>query len=309
MGKSGLRVSVVGLGCNNIGWTIDEATSHRVVGTALELGVNFLDTADFYGDPPGTSEAVLGKILGSKRRDIVLATKFGVPLEGETRFNNSRRFILDAIEGSLKRLRTDWIDVYTIHWPDPSTPMEETLRALDDLVRAGKVRYIACSNLASWKVVEALWTSRTAGLHRFIAAQNEYSLLSRGIERDLIPALEAYDLGLIPYFPLASGMLTGKYLDPVADVRSSRLTLNLLGLGNQYLSESNMLLTKQLNAFAAERGHSLLELALSWLASMPLVSSIIAGATTPAQVEANVRACEWKITPDEMTKIDQLTAR
>ena len=202
VGASGLRVSKVGLGCNNFGWTIDEAASRLVVGKALDLGITLFDTADYYGTTPGDSETVLGQILKGARHNVILSTKFGVPAAGGHP-NNSRSFIVKAIEASLRRLQTDWIDLYMIHWPDATTAMEETLRALDDLVKSGKVRYIACSNLAPWRVVESKWIAREASTHGFIAAQNEYSLLSRDVERELVPALKAYGMGLIPYFPLA----------------------------------------------------------------------------------------------------------
>lgn len=304
VGKSGLRVGSVGLGCNNFGWTIDEDASRKVVHKALDLGVNLFDTADFYGDPPGNSETVLGNVLGARRKDVVLVTKFGVPLVGERRFNNSRSYVLGAIEASLQRLRTDWIDVYMIHWPDATTPMEETLRVLDDLVTAGKVRYIACSNLAPWRMVEAKWISQRDARVSFVAAQNEYSLIARGAEADIIPALEAYGMGLMPYYPLANGLLTGKYIG-----RSSpegRLGKNFLKLGDRYLTEANIALTERLSAFAAERGHTLLELAISWLLSRPVVASVIAGATKPEQIEQNVNAAQWTLSAEEVAAVDGL---
>ncbi|MET0988447.1 MAG: aldo/keto reductase, partial [Steroidobacteraceae bacterium] len=178
VGRSGLRVSTIGLGCNNIGWTIDEAASRAVVHKALDAGINLFDVADYYGSPPGNSETVLGSLLGERRKDVVLLSKFGIPLVGEPRFCTSRRYLMDAVEASLRRLKTDWIDIYMVHWPDPTTPMEETLRALDDLIRSGKIHYIACSNHAAWKVVESHWIARELGLNHFIAAQNEYSLLA-----------------------------------------------------------------------------------------------------------------------------------
>src|SRR5215468_8389335 len=211
LGKSGLRVSIVGLGCNNFGGRIDLAATRKVVHKALDLGITFFDEADTYGDPRGSSEACLGEILGDHRKNIVLATKFARPMDASGRFEGaSRRYIIAQVEASLKRLKTDWIDLYQQHQPDPLTPIEETLRALDDLVRHGKVRYIGCSNLPAWRVIEAQWTARALNLNAFICCQDEWSLLVRDAERELVPAVEAYGLGFVPYFPLASGLLTGK---------------------------------------------------------------------------------------------------
>ena len=211
LGKSDLQVSVAGLGCNNLGGRIDLEASRRVVHKALDLGITMFDTADAYGNRGG-SESALGAILGARRKDVVLATKFGMSMDDAGSLKGaSRSYIPRALEASLKRLQTDWIDLYQIHWPDPQTPIEQTLRALDDLVRQGKVRYIGCSNFAAWQMVEAQWTSRHHGLAAFISCQNEYSLLVRDAERELVPAMEVYGLGLLPYFPLASGLLSGKY--------------------------------------------------------------------------------------------------
>jgi aryl-alcohol dehydrogenase-like predicted oxidoreductase len=307
IGASGLRVSAIGLGCNNIGWHIDEAASRALVHKALDVGVDLFDTADFYGAPAGNSETVLGGLLGARRKDIALLTKFGIPLAGEPRFCTSRRFIMEAIEGSLKRLKTDWVDIYMIHWPDPSTPMEETLRALDDIVTQGKARYIACSNHAGWQVVEAQWIAKELGLHKFIAAQNEYSLLVRDAEKHLTPALQSYGVGMLPYFPLASGMLSGKYRKDRPSPDNSRLGKNLFNEGDRLLNDRNFAIVERLNAFAEERGHSLLELALSWLLAQPTVPSVVAGATRPEQIEQNVKAGEWQLTPEELTEIDRIT--
>src|SRR5256885_10721762 len=210
LGKSGLRVSLVGLGCNNFGQRMDLESSTKVIHKALDCGITLFDTADVYGGRGG-SETVLGQVLGERRKDIVLASKFGMPMDEGEKKGASRRYIMAAVEASLRRLKTDWIDLYQQHRPDPLTPIEETLRALDDLVRAGKVRYIGCSTLPAWQVVEVQWTSRHLGLHHFISCQEEYSLLARDLDRDMMPVLEAYGLGLLPYFPLASGLLTGKH--------------------------------------------------------------------------------------------------
>ncbi|MGH9355801.1 MAG: aldo/keto reductase, partial [Terriglobia bacterium] len=208
LGKSGLRVSAVGLGCNNFGGRLDLEETRKVIHKALDLGITLFDTADVYGNK-GASEDFMGQVLGGRRRDIVLATKFGMSMGDAEKSGASRRYIFSAVESSLRRLRTDWIDLYQLHQPDPRTPIEETLRALDDLIRHGKVRYIGCSNFAAWQVVEAQWAARHFGLNAFVSCQDEYSLLERNLERQLLPAIQAYELGLLPYFPLASGLLTG----------------------------------------------------------------------------------------------------
>jgi len=305
VGRSGLQVSELGLGCNNFGWTIDKDASRPVVHKALDLGVTLFDTADFYGSSPGASEEVLGELIEGERDRIVLTTKFGVPLVGNDRTpNNSRSFILNAIEGSLRRLRTDRIDIYMIHWPDAKTAMEETLRALEDLIRSGKVRYIACSNLAPWRIVESKWIAKEISTHGFVAAQDEYNLLNRGAEKELMPALQAYGMGLIPYYPLASGLLTGKYLDPSA---TGRLQQNFLNLGNRMLTEANLQKVRALDDFAKANGHTLLELAMSWNASRPGVASVIAGATKVEQLEQNVKALNWALTGEQLAEIDRIT--
>ena len=309
LGKSGLRVSVVGLGCNNFGGRIDLDATTKVVHKALDLGVTFFDESDTYGDPRGSSETCLGQILGDRRKDIVLATKFARPMDVAGRLQGaSRRYIMAEVETSLKRLKTDWIDLYQQHQPDPLTPIEETLRALDDLVRQGKVRYIGCSTLPAWQVVQAQWTSRHLGLHRFIACQEEYSLLARDLDREMMPVLEAYDLGLIPFAPLANGLLTGKYKRDRPLPKGARLSYMPRAAG-RYLTDDNWTLVERLEAFAAERDHTLLELALGWLLHRPAVASVIAGATRPEQVEQNVRAAGWALTAEDVQEIDWLTAK
>jgi aryl-alcohol dehydrogenase-like predicted oxidoreductase len=305
LGKSGLRVSAVGLGCNNFGGRIGLPETRAVVHKALDLGIVLFDTADSYGNR-GASEEYLGELLGDRRKQIVLATKFGMPMDDAAVARTSRRYIMMAVEASLKRLRTDWIDLYQLHRPDPATPIEETLRALDDLVHQGKVRYIGNSNLAGWQAVEAHWTSLHLGLHRFVSCQNEYSLLARGIEKELVPAMQACGLGLLPYFPLAGGLLTGKYqrkgpLPPGA--RLSRAT----GLAERYLTERNWSMVERLQEFCARRGHSLVELAFSWLLAQPVLASVIAGATRPEQLEQNVKAAGWTLTAEELAEVDRLT--
>ncbi len=307
LGKSGLLVSAIGLGCNNFGGRIDFDATKQVVHKALDLGITFFDESDTYGDPRGSSEEYLGKILGVRRKDIVLATKFARPMDGSGRFEGaSRGYIMAEVEASLKRLKTDWIDLYQQHQPDPLTPIEETLRALDDLVRQGKVRYIGSSTLAPWQVVEARWTSKHLGLEHFVSCQEEYSLLARGLDRELMPVLEAYGLGLIPFRPLADGLLTGKYRRGAALPPGSRLEKTPRAAG-RYLSDENWTAIERLEGFAAERGRTLLELALSWLLHRPAVASVIAGATTAEQVEHNVRAAGWALSSEELREIDRLT--
>ena len=309
LGRSGLLVSVVGLGCNNFGGRIDFEATKTVVHKALDLGITFFDEADTYGDPRGSSETCLGQILGDRRKDIVLATKFARPMDAAGRFQGaSRRYIMAEVEASLRRLKTDWIDLYQQHQPDPLTPIEETMRALDDLVRQGKVRYIGCSTLPAWQVVEAQWTSKHLGLHHFISCQEEYSLLARDLDREMMPALEAYGLGLIPFRPLADGLLTGKYRRGMAPPPGTRLA-TMARAADRNLTDENWSMVERLAGFAAERGHTLLELAFSWLVRRPAVASVIAGATKPEQVEQNVRATAWALTPQEMQEIDALTAK
>jgi aryl-alcohol dehydrogenase-like predicted oxidoreductase len=275
------------------------------VDRALDLGITLFDTADTYGNGGG-SEAILGEILGDRRKEIVLATKFGSVMSEERELKGaSRRYIMRAVEDSLRRLKTDWIDLYQLHRQDPLTPIEETLRALDDLVHQGKVRYIGCSNLPAWRVVEAQWTSRSHGLNAFVSTQDEYSLLVRDVERELLPAAQAYGLGLIPYFPLASGLLTGKYRRNSPLPEGTRLA-NTQRLASRYISGANWDKVERLERFCAERGRTLLELAFSWLLSRPQVSSVIAGATRPEQVEQNVAAADWALSPEELAEIDRL---
>ena len=308
LGRSGLRVSLAGLGCNNFGGRIDLEASRKVVHKALDLGITLFDTADVYGNRGG-SETCLGEILGTRRKDIVLATKFAMPMDEAGKLKGaSRGYIVDAVEASLKRLKTDWIDLYQQHRPDPATPIEETLRALDDLQRAGKIRYIGCSNLVSWQVVEAQWTSRERGLNAFASCQDEYSLLVRDAERELLPAMNAYGLSLLPYFPLACGMLTGKYKRNAAKPEGARLSNNQ-SLADRYFTDANWGIVEKLEAFASSRGRTLLDVAFGWLAAKPAIASVIAGATKPEQLEQNVKAVEWKPTADEMAEIDKISAK
>jgi aryl-alcohol dehydrogenase-like predicted oxidoreductase len=278
------------------------------VHAALDCGITLFDTADSYRSTIGGSEEFLGKALGPRRKDIVLATKVGMRME-HGRSGASRHTIIAGVEDSLRRLNTDWIDLYQQHQPDPLTPIEETLRAFDDLIRAGKVRYIGCSNLRAWQVVEAQWTARTHALTPFASCQNEYSLLMRRADRELLPMMQAYGMGLLPYYPLASGALTGKYRRNTPMPDDARLTLHGARYGDRFLNDANWPIVEQLEAFAEQRGRTLLELAFSWLAARPCVSSIIAGATKPEQVKANVRAADWILTTEELGEIDRITAR
>ncbi|HLW72200.1 MAG TPA: aldo/keto reductase [Candidatus Binataceae bacterium] len=308
LGKSGLQVSKVGLGCNNFGMTIDLDATRKVVNAALEAGVTLLDTADIYGKSGG-SETMLGQILGERRKAIVLATKFGMQMDkAGVLKGGSRRYLMAAAEDSLKRLKTDWIDLYQLHQPDPLTPLEETLRALDDLIRHGKVRYIGCSNLPAWQVVEAHWTAKDLGINAFVSCQDEYSLLVREPDRDLIPAMQSYGLGLLPFFPLASGLLTGKYQRAVEPAAGTRFA-SMGGLAKRYANEKNWPIVERLKAFAESRGHTLLELAFSWLVARPTVASVIAGATSPEQIAQNVKAADWQLSAAELAEVDTITRK
>jgi aryl-alcohol dehydrogenase-like predicted oxidoreductase len=306
LGGSGLRVSVIGLGCNNFGQRTDPETSRKVIHKAIDLGVTLFDTADIYAGR-GASEEVLGNVLGDRRKDIVLATKFSKAMSDDgAKQGASRRYIMSAVEASLKRLKTDYIDLYQQHDYDPLTPIEETLRALDDLVRQGKVRYIGNSNFPAWRIAEAELTARQMNVNRYVSCQDEYSLVVRDIEKDLLPAAQEYNLGLLPFFPLASGLLTGKYKRGAvapADTRFGKTPV----LRDRYVTPRNEDMVEKLGAFAQTRGHSMLELAFSWLAARPQVSSVIAGATRVEQIEANVKAAGWTLSADEMTEIDRIT--
>jgi aryl-alcohol dehydrogenase-like predicted oxidoreductase len=246
-------------------------------------------------------------VLGARRKDIVLATKYAKPMSDDgTKQGASRRYIMAAVEDSLRRLKTDYIDLYQQHDYDPLTPIEETLRVLDDLVRQGKVRYVGNSNFPAWRIAEAELVGRAAGTVRFVSCQDEYSLLVRGIEKDLLPAAQHYNLGLLPFFPLASGLLTGKYQRGAAAPADTRFA-KMPALRDRYVTPRNEDIVEKLDAFAKARGRTMLELAFSWLASRPQVSSVIAGATRVEQIEGNVKAIDWALTADELTEIDTLT--
>jgi len=301
-----LSVSVVGLGCNNLGLRLDQAGTNEVVAAALDTGINFFDTADVYGKT--RSEELLGRALGSRRPQVVIATKFGIKLDEERRGGAAPAYIRRAAEDSLRRLGTDYIDLYQLHRPDPSVPLEDTLGALDELVRAGKVREIGCSNFSADEIREGE-SKRRAGGARFVSVQNEYSLLERSIEGETLREISSRGLGLLPYFPLASGLLSGKYDKGRPLPTGSRLANPIFQFGDRFANERNFTIVEALTDFARAHGRSLLELALSWLRAKPEVASIIAGATSPAQVVANVASSNWKLTAVELEAIDALAPR
>jgi aryl-alcohol dehydrogenase-like predicted oxidoreductase len=308
LGNSGLVVSVVGLGTNNLGMKLDMEQSREVVTAALDEGITLFDTSDSYG----ASEERLGELLEGSRDDVVLATKFGSDVRSRGLSNGedwgargSRRYITRAVEASLRRLRTDWLDLYQMHRPDPVTPIEETLSALGDLVRSGKVRYLGSSNFTGWQVADAEWVSRTRHLERFVSAQNEYSWLSRGIEADLVPALESYGIGLLPYFPLANGLLTGKYRRGEAPPEGSRIHT---WRREAVLTDATFDLLEALESFAKSRGVGPLEIAIGGLAAQPAVASVIAGATSREQVAKNVAAGSWQPTLEDLAELDEMTS-
>jgi 1-deoxyxylulose-5-phosphate synthase len=309
LGKSGLTVSVVGLGCNNLGRanTVTESQegTDAVVHAALDAGVTFFDVADAYGREPGLSETMLGKALGSRRDDAVVATKFGMDMRGANGSDHgargSRRYIIRAAESSLRRLGTDWIDLYQFHTPDPLTPIEETLDALDELVTSGKVRYIGHSNRAGWQIAEAEFVARARGGARFISAQNHYNLLDRRAELEVTPAAEAYGIGVLPYFPLANGLLTGKYA-PHQAPQGSRLSHTR----TQLVDDADWRQLEQFSDFAAARDLTEVQVAFSWLAAQPSVSSVIAGATRPEQVRQNAEAVAWVPSESELAELDAI---
>jgi 1-deoxyxylulose-5-phosphate synthase len=309
LGSSGLVVSIVGLGCNNLGRarTPSEtlAGAQAVVDAALEAGITFFDVADTYGATPGLSEELLGFALGKRRDDVIVATKFGMDVRGangpDFGARGSRRYIVRAAEASLRRLGTDWIDLYQFHTPDPLTPIDETLAALDDLVRAGKVRYIGHSNLAGWQIAEAEFTARGVGATRFVSAQNQYNLIDRRAELEVIPAAMAYDLGVLPYFPLANGLLTGKYTQGDRPANS-----RLVHTKPHLLESAPWEALHALADFAQQRGIAEIDVAIGWLLGQSQVSSVIAGATRPDQVRRNVAAGQWVPTPDDQAELDAI---
>ena len=297
-----LKVSAVGLGGNNFGGRLDVEGTRAVVDAALDAGINFIDTADIYGG--GKSEKFLGEALGSRRKDVVLATKFG--MEVDRRRRGARpAYVRQACEDSLRRLHTSWIDLYQLHQPDPETPIADTLGTLADLVRHGKVRQIGCSNFSAEQIREASAAARPGGA-TFVSVQNEYSLLHREPEREVLPECERRGLAFIPYFPLASGVLTGKYSSG-GSPPDARLSPGSR-FRDRFLNDRNLAIAKLLEEFATSRGHTLLELAFSWLLAHGAVASVIAGATKPDQVRANVNAAAWKLTPEDFAEVDRISS-
>ena len=305
LGLSGLTVSTVGLGCNNFGARMADEDVPAVVNAAIDTGITLFDTADVYGNAGG-SEVLLGEALGSRRGEVIIATKFGSDMRGangpDWGARGSRRYIRIAVDNSLRRLGTDWIDLYQLHEPDPNTPIEETLAALTEIVAEGKVRYIGSSNLAGWEVIDADWTARTSGFEAFTSAQNEYSWLNRSVETELVPALEHTGQSLLPYFPLASGLLTGKYHRGEPAPAGTRLARNSVRL-----DKANFDLIEAIEAYAAERGLSMLQVAIGGLAAMPTVGSVIAGATSEEQVKQNVAAGLWVPSGDDLEALLEIT--
>jgi aryl-alcohol dehydrogenase-like predicted oxidoreductase len=302
VGRSDLVVSVAGLGCNNFGMRADETRSAEIVNAALDAGITLFDTARMYGG--GKSEEFLGAALGTRRADVVIATKFGAPTGPDAR-NGSRETVMKEVEESLTALGTDYIDLYQMHYADARTPIEDTLEALTDLVQQGKVRYIACSNFTGWQIADAAWSSQARGLASFVSVQNEWSLLVRDIEKEVIGACERFGLGVLPYFPLASGVLTGKVKHGQAPPEGSRLNVPYFAA---YLTDANLVKVEKLEAWAAEHGRTLLEVALSYLASNPVTASVISGASSPEQVTANVAATRTDLTAEERAELAALVA-
>lgn len=304
LGRSGLQVSAIGLGTNNFGGRLDAAASAVVINHALDMGINMIDTSNSYG---GTySEEYIGRALKGKRHQAVIATKVSSRMaDGPNNAGNSRKHIMTEVENSLRRLNTDYIDLYQIHWQDANVPIEETLRALDDLVRQGKARYIGCSNFMAWQVCEAVWTSRSLGIAAFASVQPKYSLMDRAIEAELTPFCREYRMGILPYFPLENGFLTGKYKRNQSAPQGTRLAEGDRGM----FTDANFDLLEALEAFCAERGRSVLELAFAWLLANPDVSSVIAGATRAEQVVANAKAAAWTLTAQELAEVNAIIGK
>ncbi len=305
LGRSGLRVSVLGLGTNQFGGRVDQEGVAAIMGQAKDTGVNFIDTADGYSR--GLSEEYIGRALHTDRQWWIVGTKVSGPQgEGPNDRGNSRKHIMDGVDASLRRLHTDYIDLYQIHFWDPTTQAEETLLALDDLVREGKVRYIGCSNFAAWQLVESLHTSKQAGLHAYISVQPAYNLFNRDIERELMPACEKYSVSIIPYSPLAGGFLTGKYRRGEPSPEGTRYASARGPMASRVLNDRNYDRVEKLQAFAEERGHDVGELAVAWLASQPMVSPVICGATKPEQVVENAQSLEWKLSEDDKKALREI---
>ena len=299
LGNSGLQVSAVGLGTNNFGMRLDAAETALIVNHALDVGINMIDTSNSYGK--GLSEEHIGRALKGKRDQAVLATKVSSRMgEGPNNAGNSRRHIMAEVEASLRRLDTDYIDLYQIHWWDPHTPLEETLRTLDDLVSEGKIRYIGSSNFSAWQACEAAWTARSLGVTSFVSTQPRYSMMDRKAEAELVPFCQKYGVGILPYYPLENGFLTGKYRRDAAAPEGTRLAANDRGM----FTDENFDILEGLVAFAEARGHTVLELAFSWLLANQAVSSVIAGATRIEQVISNSKAAGWDLTSEEVVEVN-----
>jgi aryl-alcohol dehydrogenase-like predicted oxidoreductase len=301
LGSSGLQVSAIGLGTNNFGRRLDPAATALVVGQALDVGINMIDTSNSYGG--GLSEEFIGQALKGRRQEAIVATKVSSRMaEGPNNAGNSRIHIMAEVENSLRRLDTDYIDLYQIHWSDSNTPIEETLRALDDLVRQGKTRYVGCSNFAAWQVCEAAWTARSLGITAFVSAQPRYSMLYRQPEAELVPFCQKYGVGILPYFPLENGFLTGKYKRDQPAPEGSRLAAADRGM----FTDANFDILEGLEAFARERGYTVLDLAFAWLLANSAVSSVIAGATSVEQVQANAKTADWTLTDDDTARVNEI---
>lgn len=307
IGSAGPHVSVLGLGCNNFGGRLDRDQSRKVIHAALDAGVTHFDTADIYPRGAfGKSEEITGEALGSRRDKVVLATKFGMAAEGGgAKGGGTARYLTEACEASLRRLGTDRIDLFYLHRPDPETPIAETLRALDDLVRAGKVRHVGCSNFAGWQIADAAHIATELGAERFICSQEHYSLVAREVDREVVPALSHFDMGLVPFFPLASGLLTGKYRKGAPLPEGTRIASTKVHQ-DRFLTKRNLDLVEAYRRFAEERGKTLIDLAFSWLLARKPVASVIAGATSPEQVAANAAAIEWTLSADDLAAVDAI---
>jgi aryl-alcohol dehydrogenase-like predicted oxidoreductase len=313
LGRSGLKVSAIGMGSHYFGWLQDEATSVAIISRALDEGINFIDTADVYD--MGRSEEFVGKAIKGRRSEVVVATKFGWPMGGgpsgtpvDVRPNargGSRHYVMTAVEASLKRLNTDYIDLYQMHVPDPTTPVEETLRALDGLIQAGKVRYIGCSNFGAWQLSDALWTSRVNNLHSFVTVQPLYNLLHREIEKELVPCCKAHGIGVIPWGPLAGGFLTGKYRRDQPPPADTLLATRPMAY-NRIMTDTNWAKLAKFEDFAVKRGHTVGELAIAWLLAHPWLCTVIAGASTPDQLQEHVAAAAWQLNTEEMAELDKI---
>ncbi len=304
LGNSGLEVSETGLGANSFGETgrRDYQESKSIIHAAIDHGINFIDTSNVYAQ--GLSEEYIGRALEGRRHEILIGTKFGSKREhGPNLFGGGRKFVMDAVEDSLRRLRTDYIDLYMIHRPDPRVPLEETLRAMDDIVRQGKALYIGCCNFEAWRMVEAVWTSKSSGITQIISSQFEYSMLQRAGEAEMIPACRRHGIGVMPYLPLAAGFLTGKVdADKLAAPPGTRLSLDA-GQSERWITEENLRVITSLQKWAQDHGKTLLELAFAWLLAEPIVATVIAGASSPEQIAQNAKASNWQLTSEQRAEV------